>query len=69
MLSAVEASLTSAQGDVAFSNSNQAKAGQRSAAEKKLIACSRSLEAAPRCQESKIRMVTPGSNPKITQGN
>ena|SRR5450432_1419274 len=58
---------------------DQSKPGQPSAAVKKLvandkaiailgeIASSRSLEAAPICQEAKIPMVSPGStNPKVT---
>ncbi len=59
---------------------DQSKPGQPSAAVKKLvandraiailgeIASSRSLEAAPICQEAKIPMVSPGStNPKVTE--
>ena len=59
---------------------DQSKPGQPSAAVKKLvasdksiailgeIASSRSLEAAPICQQAKIPMITPGStNPKVTQ--
>src|SRR5205814_834580 len=59
---------------------DQAKPGQPSAAVKKLIAndkavaivgeiaSSRSLEAAPICQEAKIPMVSPGStNPSVTE--
>ncbi len=59
---------------------DQSKAGQPSAAVKKLIAndkvvavigeiaSSRSLEAAPVCQEAKIPMVSPGStNPAVTE--
>src|SRR5438105_13632518 len=59
---------------------DQSKTGQHSAAVKKLIASdkaiaivgeiasSRSLEAAPICQEAKIPMVSPGStNPKVTE--
>src|SRR5437868_7703803 len=59
---------------------DQSKPGQPSAAVKKLIASdkavaiigeiasSRSLEAAPICQEAKIPMVSPGStNPRVTE--
>lgn len=59
---------------------DQSKPGQPSAAVKKLIASdkavailgeiasSRSLEAAPICQESKVPMISPGStNPKVTE--
>src|SRR5207237_4462839 len=59
---------------------DQSKPGQTSAAVKKLIASdkaiaivgeiasSRSLEAAPICQEAKIPMVSPGStNPRVTE--
>src|SRR5437868_12459625 len=59
---------------------DQSKPGQPSAAVKKLIASdkamaiigeiasSRSLEAAPICQQAKIPMVSPGStNPKVTE--